>query len=71
MLTCVVILSYIKTNIGAFATYIAKDCYPSGMERSGYKMSVEVERLLLKPDKGNEGVNRMMHLRQLRAMFIN
>ena len=63
-------LIIIKTNIGSFASYIYKDCYPAGLGRDDYKRSVEIQRLLSKPDKVDTGNNRMMHPRQLQAYFM-
>ena len=60
----------IKTNVGAFATYISKDCYPKSTSRQLYLDSVQIHRLLSKPDKGTDGENRMMHPRQLKACFV-
>ena len=63
----------IKTNVGAFATYIAKDCYPKTLQRQSYLDSVKIHRLLRKPDLGAETEaveNRMMHPRQLKAWFV-
>ena len=63
----------VKTNIGAFARYISKDCYPGGLGRLSYVRSVEIQRLLSKPGKAGdleEGENRMMHPRQLKAWYI-
>ena len=67
----------LKTNIGAFARYIAKDCYPGGLSRSSYVQSVEIHRLLSMPDREENGENRrencetrMMHPRQLKAWYI-
>ena len=63
----------IKTNVGAFARYIQKDCYPSGLQRQSYVHSVEIHRLLSKPAKGvdeESRESRMIHPRQLKAWFI-
>lgn len=60
----------LKTNVGAFARYIAKDCYPAGLARVSYVQSVEIHRLLSKPDSGKDGENRMMHPRQLKAWYM-
>ena len=63
-------LIVIKTNVGSFATYLQKDCYPAKLDREYYKRSVEIHRLLSKPDKDDAKRNRMMHPRQLQAWFV-
>ena len=66
----------IKTNVGAFAQYITKDCYPKGLAREHYLNSLQIQRLLSKPDtKSNEedlenAEIRMMHPRKLKAWFV-
>ena len=60
----------VKTNVGAFARYISKDCYPAGLCRPSYVRSVSIQRLLSKPGNGENGENRMMHPRQLKAWYI-
>ena len=60
----------IKTNIGAFARYVKKDCYPGGLPRRCYLNSIEIHRLLATPAEGSDGENRMMHPRQLKAWYI-
>ena len=57
----------VHTNMGAFARYIEKDCYPSGLRRRQYIESILIHRLLCKPQAGSDGENRMMHPRQLKA----
>ena len=64
-------LIVINTNVGSFATYIQKDCYPAKLNRDYYKRSVEIQRLLSKPDKDDAGCNRMVHPRQLQAWYIS
>ena len=36
----------IRTNIGEFATYIAKDCFPRGLDRQCFRESVAIHRRL-------------------------
>ena len=60
----------VKTNVGALARYISKDCYPGGLGRPSYVRSVEIQCLLSKPGNGEDGENRMMHPRQLKAWYI-
>ena len=60
----------VKTNIGAFARYISKDCYPGGLGRASYVRSVKIQRLLSEPGNEENGENRMMHPRQLKAWYI-
>ena len=60
----------LKTNIGAFARYISKDCYPGGLTRPSYVQSVEIHRLLSKPNRGKDGEKRMMHPCQLKAWYM-
>ena len=36
----------IHTNVGKFVEYIAKDCYPKGLNRQSYKESIEIHRYL-------------------------
>ena len=60
----------LKTNVGAFARHIAKDCYPGGLARASYVQSMEIQRILLKPDSGKDGENRMMHPGQLKAWYM-
>ena len=60
----------VKTNVGAFARYIYKDCYPAGLTRASYVQSVELQRLLSKPARGKDGENRMIHHRQLKAWYV-
>ena len=60
----------VKTNVGAFARYISKDCYPAGLGRPSYVRSVSIQRLLSKPGNGENRENRMMHPRQLKAWYI-
>ena len=47
----------IKTNIRLFAAYIAKDCYPRTTDRRVYIKSVQIHRLLSKPDEAKDGEN--------------
>ena len=63
-------LIVINTNVASFVTYIQKDCYPAKLDREYYRRSVEIHRLLSKPDKGDTGENRMMHPRQLQAWLV-
>ena len=45
----------IKTNVGAFAQYITKDCYPKGLAREHYLNSLQIQPLFSKSDsKSNE-----------------
>ena len=62
----------IKTNVGAFAKYVEKDCYPGGLRRMQYLESILIHRLLCKPggDSDLEGENRMKHPRQLKSCYI-
>ena len=60
----------VKTNVGAFARYILKDCYPGGLGRPSYVRSVKIQRLLSRKGNGEDGENRMMHPRQLKAWYI-
>ena len=63
-------LIVINTNVASFVTYIQKDCYPAKLDREYYRRSLEIHRLLLKPDKGHTGENRMMHPRQIQAWLV-
>ena len=36
----------IRTNVGEFVEYIAKDCYPKGLNRQSYKESPEIHRYM-------------------------
>ena len=66
----------IKTNVGSFVRYVTKDCYPRGLAREHYLNSLQIQRLLSKPDTKRNGKdpetaeNRMMHPRQLKAWFV-
>ena len=51
----------IKTNIGEFAQFIAKDCYPKGLDRESYVNSVAIQRMLDKT--GGEGGEEPRHLK--------
>ena len=36
----------VRTNLGEFATYITKNCYPIGLNRQCYMESIAIHRLL-------------------------
>ena len=55
----------VHTNVGEFATYIAKDCYPKGLNRKCYIGSVEIHRYL----EGTRGEGIDMS-RELKAFYI-
>ena len=45
----------VHTNMGAFARYVEKDCYPSGLRRRQYIQSILIHPLLCKPQAGSDG----------------
>ena len=55
----------IHTNVGEFATYITKDCYPRGLDRQCYKDSIEIHRCM--EEAGGVG---MRMSRELKAYYI-
>ena len=55
----------VLTNVGEFATYIAKDCYPKGLDRQSYKESIAIHRRL---ESGEE--DRGVIPRDFKAYFI-
>ena len=55
----------IHTNVGESMEYIAKDCYPKGLDRQSYKESIEIHRYL--EGTGEEGFEMS---RELKAYFI-
>ena len=58
----------IKTNLGAFASYISKDCYPKSTYIQLYVNSIQILRLLSKPEVAIDGENLMI---QLNAWFVS
>ena len=61
----------LKTNVGAFARYVSKDSYPRGLGRLSYVQSVEIQRLLSRPEKAGDiedGENRMMHPQAVKSL---
>ena len=36
----------VRSNIGRFVTYVSKECYPRGLDRDSYILSVAIQRLL-------------------------
>ena len=55
----------VLTNVGEFAKYITKDCYPKGLERQSYIESIAIHRKL---EKGGE--ERGQIPRELKAYFV-
>ena len=55
----------IRTNLGEFATYISKNCYPKGLDRERYIASIEIHRLLERMEGERELTPRV-----LKSIFI-
>ena len=55
----------VRTNLGRFATYITKECYPKGLNRQSYLDSIAIHRSLERT-KGE----RELAPRELKAFFI-
>ena len=53
------------TNVGEFATYIMKDCYPKGLERQSYVDSIAIHRRL---EEGGE--EQVQYPRDLKSYLI-
>ena len=58
----------IKINLRVFSTYISKDCYPNSTCIQLYVNSIQILRLLSKPEVAINGENLMM---QLKAWFVS
>ena len=55
----------VRTNLGEFATYISKNCYPKGLDRERYMASIEIHRLLERMEGERELTPRV-----LKSIFI-
>ena len=55
----------IRTNVGEFATYIQKQCYPKGLNRQSFADSIAIHRLLERNEGGKE-----LGARELKSYFV-
>ena len=55
----------VRSNIGRFVTYVTKQCYPKGLGRDSYILSVTIQRLL-EGDYSSSPSNS----RELKAYYI-
>ena len=55
----------VRTNIGRFASYVAKQCYPKGLDRDSYILSVAIQRLLERDYTASPALSR-----ELKAYYI-
>ena len=55
----------IRTNVGEFAIYIQKLCYPKGLNRQSFADSITIHRLLERNEGGKE-----LGARELKSYFV-